>query len=172
MFKPKASSFYRLSSHQARKRAWFIFTAFVGYFLFIPLYQFGIYLREQDVSTELFIKTLLLCVIPYTLVVRLNYKAIHLPPEEQRMLLPINTIMPFLLLVLVLALVGYSSYKIYEHKDDIEKTHLVSYSIVAVLSVVLGYFVLRSQFKLFRTKEEVISEEVINNFLKMKSEQN
>lgn len=61
-------------------------------------------MQSQGWVTHLFAQTILWCVLPYIVVVRLQYKSIHLPATEQRMLLPLNTVVPFMLLVLCFAL--------------------------------------------------------------------
>ena len=81
-----------------------MFTAVMGGLLFVPLYALGLYKHSQGWVTPLFSQTLVWCVLPYLFVVRLQYKSIHLPATEQRMLLPLNTVVPFLLLVLCFAL--------------------------------------------------------------------
>jgi exopolysaccharide biosynthesis polyprenyl glycosylphosphotransferase len=93
-----------LSSLQSRKRTWFLLTALVGALLFVPIYWSGVLMHVLGWVTPLFAQTVLWCVLPFAVVVRLQYKSIHLPAAEQRLLLPLNTVVPFLLLVLGFAL--------------------------------------------------------------------
>lgn len=76
----------------------------LGAILFVPLYGLGIGLENRGVVTPLFMTTLVWCLLPYLLAVRLIYKAAQVPAAEQKTVLFINTILPFLLLVLVFAL--------------------------------------------------------------------
>ena len=72
-----------------------------------------------------------------------------------------------ILLVLVLAVIGYSSYKIYDHREDEDKTKLVAYSVILAISAVMAYFVARYRFGMFKSHEEQVFEKSIERFLKM-----
>jgi lipopolysaccharide/colanic/teichoic acid biosynthesis glycosyltransferase len=107
-YKPNKSSSNSLSSLQSRKRSWFLLTAFVGQLLFVPLYWSGVLMHSLGWVTPLFTQTVLWCLLPYAFVVRLQYKSIHFPAAELRLLLPLNVVMPFLILVLGFALLQMS----------------------------------------------------------------
>lgn len=94
----------RLASVQARRQSLHLTVSILGGLLFIPMYALGLWLIEQRVVGQLFLNTLFWCTLPYLLAVRLLYKSVNLPSSEQRAVLVVNTVAPFLLLVLVLAL--------------------------------------------------------------------
>jgi lipopolysaccharide/colanic/teichoic acid biosynthesis glycosyltransferase len=93
-----------LSSFNSRKRTWFLLVSLVGLLGFVPLYFWGMFMHWQGWVAPLFAKTVLWCVLPFSVAVRLHYKSLHLPAAEMRMVLPINTLVPFLMLVLGFAL--------------------------------------------------------------------
>ena len=94
----------RLASVQARRQSLHLTVSILGALLFIPMYALGLWLIDQRVVGHLFLNTLLWCMLPYLLAVRLLYKSVNLPSSELRAVLLVNTITPFLILVLVLAL--------------------------------------------------------------------
>ena len=103
--KPNLESVHkRLASVHARRQSLHLTVSVLGGSLFIPMYFLGQWLIDQRVVGQLFLNTLLWCTLPYLLAVRLLYKSVNLPSSEQRAILLVNTVLPFLLLVLVLAL--------------------------------------------------------------------
>jgi hypothetical protein len=93
-----------LSSFHARRRSKHLWVSVLGAVLFVPLYVLGLALEQTGWVTHLFMSTLLWCLLPYFMVVRLIYKAAHIPAAEQKTVMLINTVLPFLLMVLVFAL--------------------------------------------------------------------
>ena len=93
-----------LSSYHSRRRSKYLLVSVVGATLFAPVYGLGLALENAGWVTPLFMSTLLWCFLPFLLVVRLIYKAAHIPAAEQKTLAVINTVLPFLMLVLVFAL--------------------------------------------------------------------
>jgi lipopolysaccharide/colanic/teichoic acid biosynthesis glycosyltransferase len=98
-----------LASFHARKRAWFLLASALGLLGFVPLYFVSLAMLGQGWVTTLFPKTVLWCLLPFVVAVRLHYKSLHLPAAELRMVLPINTLVPFFVLVLGFAL-SHTSY--------------------------------------------------------------
>ena len=66
-----------LSSFHSRKRIWFLSVSLVALIGFVPLYYFGIFMHGQGWVTTLFAKTVLWCVLPFAVAVRLHYKSLH-----------------------------------------------------------------------------------------------
>lgn len=97
-----------LASRQAKRQVRHLWIAAVGALLLIPAYFLSKYMARQEWVTPLFSQTVLLCLLPYALAAQLLYRSIHVPAAEQRTLLLINTLLPYLLLVLVLALMQQS----------------------------------------------------------------
>lgn len=93
-----------LASTHAMRQHRHLLLSFVGAFLLIPGYQFGQTMQAWGWVTPLFSETILWCVIPYAISAHLLYRSVHIPAAEQRTLLLINTLLPYLLLVLALAL--------------------------------------------------------------------
>lgn len=102
------SGYNSLASRQARRKNRHLATSFVGGLLLVLTYFFGLFLHENDLATRLFSLTVLWCALPYLAASQLLYRSIHMPAAEQRALLLINTLLPYLLLVLVLALMQQS----------------------------------------------------------------
>jgi exopolysaccharide biosynthesis polyprenyl glycosylphosphotransferase len=94
----------RLSSVQARRQAQHLLMSVLGGLLFALMYVLGTWLVQQRMVSSLFLQTLMWCMVPYLVTVRWLYKTTHLPSTEHWLVLVVNTIVPFLLLVLVLAL--------------------------------------------------------------------
>lgn len=97
-----------LASRQAKRQVRHLWIATVGALLLIPAYFLAKYMTKQDWVTPLYPQTVLMCLLPYTLAAQLLYRSIHVPAAEQRTLLLINTLSPYLLLVLALALMQQS----------------------------------------------------------------
>lgn len=97
-----------LASRQAKRQVRHLWIATVGAVLLIPAYFLAKYMAAQQWVTPLFSQTVLLCLLPYALAAQLLYRSIHVPAAEQRTFLLINTLLPFLLLVLGLALMQES----------------------------------------------------------------
>ncbi len=76
----------------------------MGGLLLVLAYFVGLFLHQINLATTLFAQTVLWCAVPYLAASHLLYRSIHMPAAEQRTLLLINTLLPYLLLVLVLAL--------------------------------------------------------------------
>jgi len=93
-----------LSSFQSQKRVWFLFISFIALLFFVPLYFVGIWMHSRGWVTPLFAQTILWCIIPFFVAVRLHYKSLNLPAAEFRMVIPVNSFVPFLLLILTFAL--------------------------------------------------------------------
>lgn len=72
--------------------------------MLIPAYLLGQLLENQDWVTPLFAQTVIWCILPYALATHLLYGSVHMPAAEQRTLLLINTLTPYLLMVLTFAL--------------------------------------------------------------------
>jgi cation transport ATPase len=102
--RPAATLNGNLASRQARRQVRHLFVASVGAVLLVPAYLLAQCMARQGWVTPLFSKTVLLCLLPYALAAQLLYRSIHVPAAEQRTLLLINTLLPYLLLVLTLAL--------------------------------------------------------------------
>ncbi len=75
-----------------------------GALMLLPAYLFGQLLQSQDWVTPLFAQTVIWCIFPYALAAHLLYRSVHMPAAEQRTLLLINTLTPYLLMVLTFAL--------------------------------------------------------------------
>lgn len=97
-----------LASRQAKRQVRHLWIAAMGALLLVPAYFLAKYMAEQQWVTPLFSQTVLLCSLPYALAAQLLYRSIHVPAAEQRTFLLINTLLPFLLLVLGLALMQKS----------------------------------------------------------------
>ena len=93
-----------LASSQARRQNRHLLGAVGGAFMLIPAYLIGLVLESQDWVTPLFAQTVIWCIVPYSLAAHLLYRSVHMPAAEQRTLLLINTITPYLLMVLTFAL--------------------------------------------------------------------
>ena len=93
-----------LASRQARRQNRHLAVSFVGGLLLVLAYFVGLFLHQINLATTLFAQTVLWCAVPYLAASHLLYRSIHMPAAEQRTLLLINTLLPYLLLVLVLAL--------------------------------------------------------------------
>lgn len=95
---------YRLASLYERRRSWHLWAAVLGVLWFLPLHMLGWWMQQQGLVDALFNRTLFWCMLPYALVVRWLYKTTHVPAVEQRTMLLLSTQLPFLLLLLGLAL--------------------------------------------------------------------
>ncbi len=94
----------RLASRQAHRQLRHLWIAFIGAMLIIPAYLVALYMAKEGWVTPLFPQTVLRCIIPYLVASHLLYKSLHIPVADQRTLLLINTLLPYVLMVLVFAL--------------------------------------------------------------------
>jgi len=78
--------------------------AFFGVLLFIPAYLLAQYMVSKGWATSLFPQTVLWSLLPYMFAAHLLYRTIHVPDAEQLTLLMINTLLPYLVLILGFAL--------------------------------------------------------------------
>ena len=72
--------------------------------MLVPAYIFGQLLESLGWVTPLFAQTVIWSIFPYALTAHLLYRSVHMPAAEQRTLLLINTLTPYLLMVLTFAL--------------------------------------------------------------------
>ena len=93
-----------LASRQARRQVRHLWIALVGGLLLVPTYLAAQYMTRQGWVTSLYPQTVLWCLTPYMAAAHLLYRSINIPAAEQRTVLLINTLVPYLTLVLVLAL--------------------------------------------------------------------
>lgn len=101
-----ASSPYKasLASRQARRQVRHLWITLVGALFLVPAYMVAQYMTKQGWVTTLYPQTVAWCIPPYMVAAHLLYRSINIPAAEQRTMLLINTLVPYLALVLVLAL--------------------------------------------------------------------
>lgn len=94
----------QLASTHAQRQHRHLWLSFLGVLLLIPTYQFGQIMQNWGWVTPLFSDTIVWCIIPYLTSGHLIYRSAHIPVAEQRTLLLINTLVPYLILILAFAL--------------------------------------------------------------------
>lgn len=102
--KYKAPESNKLASFHKRKHGQFLAASLLGGLWFLPLHMLGQFMHNQGWVTPTFTQTILWCVLPYVMGIVLNYKTIHLPAAERRIVILINTLLPFIILLLYFAL--------------------------------------------------------------------
>ncbi len=75
----------------------------------------------------------------------------------------------YISIVILLALIGVSSFKINEHKDDIDKTNLAIYSSITGISSLLVLYFIYLIWTHMSPRDKVI-DAVLNDFLKINEE--
>lgn len=93
-----------LASRQAKRQLRMLLVALTGGLLLVPAYLLAQYMANQGWVTTLYPKTIVWCLLPYLVAAQLLYRSIRMPVGEQKTLLLINTLLPYLLLVLFMAL--------------------------------------------------------------------
>ena len=100
----KDAQYERLASLRVKRESWQISVSLLGGFFIFLLFPLGYWLANRGYVTPVFLNTLYWCIFPYIIVVYLTYQSVNLPSTEKRTALIINSALPFLVLVLVLAL--------------------------------------------------------------------
>ncbi len=95
---------YRSSLHSFHARRKHYILWFSIWFLFLIFVLLYIFHQKIYMFDSTFRETLFWCLIPCLLVVRLQYKTMHLATSQRVIMLLVNTQLPFLLLVLFFAL--------------------------------------------------------------------
>lgn len=93
-----------LASSQAKRQNRHLLGATGGAFMLVLAYLFGRGLENNEWVTSLFNQTVMWSILPYALAAHLLYRSVNMPAAEQRTLLLINTMTPYLLMVLIFAL--------------------------------------------------------------------
>lgn len=96
-----------LASRQAQRQIRHLWIAFAGAVLLMLAYWMGDYMASRQWVTLVFPQTVAWCLPSYLLSAHLLYRAIHIPAAEQRTLVLINTLLPYLVLVMVFALLHH-----------------------------------------------------------------
>jgi lipopolysaccharide/colanic/teichoic acid biosynthesis glycosyltransferase len=93
-----------LASSHAKRQSQHLRAAAVGGGLIILAYLIAVLLHDFGWATPLLAQTVVWCALPFVIAAHLLYRSAHMPAAEQRTLLLLNTLVPYLLLVLVFAL--------------------------------------------------------------------
>lgn len=94
----------RLASRQARRQIRHLWVAFIGSVLLVLIYFTAEYMNALGWVTHVFPQTVAWCLLAYGISAHLLYRSIHIPAAEQRTLVLIHTLFPYLALILFFAL--------------------------------------------------------------------